>query len=299
MKTKSVILLTLIFFLPAISNAQVTDRLHRSQIQASPGNNGFLKKNSWLLSPNGQYYLIMQSDGNLVLYRGSDPNDNQGVIWHTNTYTGQETDSYLAMQDDGNLVVYRGQPGDYSNHVWNSETNRAQCNYYLSLQDDGNLVIYLGSGSNDNRGAIWSVKTGKIGQRRSFIAASSGNNGFLNKNDWLVSPCGSYYLIMQSDGNLVLYKGSGPENNQGLVWHTQTFTWQETDSYLAIQDDGNLVVYRGQPLDYSNPVWSSKTYGELGSYYLIVQDDGNLVIYRGTGLADNKGAIWSIQTGKL
>lgn len=97
MKSVSIIFLAWIFLLPAMLQAQETDRLHRYFITASPGNNGFLKKNSWLLSPNGQYYLIMQSDGNLVLYKGSGPNDNQGVVWNTRTYTGQETDSYMAI----------------------------------------------------------------------------------------------------------------------------------------------------------------------------------------------------------
>ena len=29
---------------------------------------------------------------------------------------------------------------------------------------------------------------------------------------------GSYFPIMQSDGNLVVYRGTGPQNNRGFVW---------------------------------------------------------------------------------
>lgn len=85
MKALSIIFLAWIFLLAAAGQAQETDRLHRFYIPASPANNGFLKKNSWLLSPNGQYYLIMQSDGNLVIYRGTGLRDKGGAVWSIKT----------------------------------------------------------------------------------------------------------------------------------------------------------------------------------------------------------------------
>lgn len=43
---------------------------------------------------------VMQTDGNFVLYEGSK------VIWATNTYRSNR-DAYLVLQNDGNLVMYR------------------------------------------------------------------------------------------------------------------------------------------------------------------------------------------------
>ena len=68
----------------------------------------YLSVNDYLVSDNGQFFAVMQSDGNFVLYRGSGPSDNQGYIWsisHTSLPTGQY---FAIMQSDGNFVVYHG-----------------------------------------------------------------------------------------------------------------------------------------------------------------------------------------------
>lgn len=99
----------------------------------------------------------------------------------------------------------------WSNAVYNNTPN---INYFLVLQDDGNMVIYRGSGPNDNQGLIWSTNTtgkkqkpdpkytadkGKYGKNWVGIGATLAVGDFIGSND------GSTYLIMQSDGNLVLY----------------------------------------------------------------------------------------------
>ena len=79
-------------------------------------------------SPNEQYSLNMQSDGNLVEYG---PN---GAIWAscTNSWPG----SIATMQDDGNFVVYG--PG----HIARYATGTSSRNSVLQVQNDGNMVIY-------------------------------------------------------------------------------------------------------------------------------------------------------------
>ena len=88
------------------------------------------------------------------------------------------------------------------------------CQYFLVLQDDGNMVIYKGTPSNVEGGAVWT--TGTNGQQQSpnpnWIATKgqTGTNyiSFLSSlmpGQWIGSNDGSLMLIMQSDGNLVLY----------------------------------------------------------------------------------------------
>jgi hypothetical protein len=95
-----------------------------------------------LSSPNGQFSLRLQEDGNLVLYS----QDGQ-PMWATGT-DGQEV-STATMQADGNLVLYS--PG--GDAVWASNTFGAD-GAYLVLQDDGNLVIYGADGS-----PLWASNT--------------------------------------------------------------------------------------------------------------------------------------------
>jgi surface antigen/lysophospholipase L1-like esterase len=94
-----------------------------------------LKPGEALLSSDRQYALVMQGDGNLVLYHLN------GVVWHTST---SHAGSRVSMQGDGNFVIYNksGQA------VWATMTN-GKDGAEIQLQTDGNLVIYK-SGS-----AVW------------------------------------------------------------------------------------------------------------------------------------------------
>lgn len=94
-----------------------------------------------IVSDNLKYRLIIQPDGNLVLYNNSAP------IWHANT-VGSAAPT-LVMQSDGNLVLY----AQGSVPVWNSRTVTGLYSM-LRLQDDGNLVMYA-NGNNPK----WSTGT--------------------------------------------------------------------------------------------------------------------------------------------
>lgn len=86
----------------------------------------YLQTSLSLVSPNKQYRLRMQPDGNLVLYKGETP------LWYTRTTSGKKA----IMQTDGNFVVY-----DAQNRVaFNTGTN-GRPGARMVLQDDGNLVI--------------------------------------------------------------------------------------------------------------------------------------------------------------
>lgn len=103
--------------------------------------NGTVVKNQEIMSSGYKYSLIMQSDGNLVLYKCGSP------IWSTGTVGA--SDPTLVMQNDGNLVIYAsgGRP------VWSSNTVSGQ-NSVLKLQNDGNMVMY-GAGNTPR----WSTGT--------------------------------------------------------------------------------------------------------------------------------------------
>lgn len=89
-----------------------------------------LKAGNQLTSRNHRYRLVLQKDGNLVLY-----DDRRHALWASNT-RGQKVEKCV-MQRDGNLVLYHynGRP------IW--ATNTAdKPGAFLSVQNDGNLVIY-------------------------------------------------------------------------------------------------------------------------------------------------------------
>ena len=102
--------------------------------------------------------------------------------------------------------------GGWSNAVYNTTTPTE--NYFLILQDDGNMCIYLGSGPNDNQGGVWCAMTnGQQQQGNPLMVAANNkfgqnwmpNGSVLNPGEYLSYTNGNLVLIMQSDGNLVLY----------------------------------------------------------------------------------------------
>ena len=122
-------------------------------------------------------------------------------------------------------------------------------------------------------------------------AASAGSTTLLPGNsivtggiDAIVS--GNWHiLVMQQDGNVVLYNPSGV-----AIWSTNT--WGEGGQVFIMQSDGNLVLYGD-----NGALWASQTAGNPGAF-LNVQDDGNLVVYRaGSTTETANNALWASNTG--
>jgi hypothetical protein len=103
--------------------------------------------------------------------------------------------------------------GGYSNAVYDARAS--QSNYFLILQDDGNMVVYKGTSPSDTQSVIWATGTdrSKLQSANPNYVASKGKYGknwissgsTLAAGDWVGSNSGNMALIMQSDGNLVLY----------------------------------------------------------------------------------------------
>jgi hypothetical protein len=166
----------------------------------------YLKPGQYRRSPNGIYTLIMQTDGNAVLYKG------RTALWASVTNRKSST---LIMQRDGNLVVISGRTP-----IWASNTG-GSTGAYLAVQSDSNLVIY-----NVRNKAVWF---------RHMVIGTLGSGRLLKTYDMLFSPSRVYRLQMQTDGNLVMVK-----NGKTPVWSTRTVS---KGAFAVMQTDGNLVVY--------------------------------------------------------
>ena len=80
--------------------------------------------NGSILSPNGTYSLVLQGDGNLVLYQY-----NYTPFWAS--YTQGKQVAKAVMQADGNFMVY----DTANNAIWNSMTaNRSGISSYYAKQ---------------------------------------------------------------------------------------------------------------------------------------------------------------------
>jgi hypothetical protein len=201
-------------------------------------------------SANGSHQLVMQTDGNLVVY-----SSDGRALWTSRT-AGRGA-AFVAGRD-GNLAVV-----DHSGHpVWMSATGRKGAGRLL-VQNDGNVVLYRNSGS-----PLWATHSidpfpapipGRIpSMMRRGQTLSSGQS--------LVSPNQRYSAVLQSDGNFVV---SGPGR---VLWASNSMGWNE-DS-LTLQPDGNLVLYT----NFGLPLFQTRTNGRSAAI-LAIQDDGDVVLY--------------------
>lgn len=86
-------------------------------------------------SCDGRFSLVMQLDGNLVLYQ-----NNVGALWSTGT--NGKGGHHAVMQTDGNFVLYTTNgTALWSSGTWNN------CGAWLNVQTDGNLVVYSRAGN--------------------------------------------------------------------------------------------------------------------------------------------------------
>jgi hypothetical protein len=203
-----------------------------------------------LVSPNRWFTLRMQGDGNLVLEAGGT------VLFATGT-SGWPGARLQNQSDDGNIVLLA--PGDRP--LWDTETF-GNPGTVLQLQDDGNLVAVAPNGR-----AVFSTNTIVNPGGPSANGKSRMLPGEVLKADQrLVSPNRRYTLVMQGDGNLVLYRDGSralfdtrTEGRQGVRLQNQS-------------DDGNIVLLAPR----EQVLWDTETFGNPGTV-LQLQDDGNLV----------------------
>jgi hypothetical protein len=171
-----------------------------------------------LSSPNGDYQLNMQCDGNLTL--NLLPENRQ--VWASGT--GGMEGSVLQMQGDGNAVVYS--PGHIAQ--WESHT-AGNPGSTLAIQDDGNLVV-VAPGNHP----IWSTGTVGAGQyvdtpkpppasadsffgddcqgsgRSAIVRATADDSGFAKKLEYYISPA-------EKKAKVAVYQYGAPPGLTGLT----------------------------------------------------------------------------------
>ena len=140
-------------YVSTLTSGNKTDRLKPNQL---------LAVGQYLVVPG--YQLIMQADGNLVLYKVF-PSGGKEALWAT----GGPGAVRAVMQPEGNFVVYGAAP---KNHVYWATDNGGQRGAFAVLQKDGNFVVYRP----DGKSVIWD--SGTWGGVKSGSHNSGGILGF-------------------------------------------------------------------------------------------------------------------------
>ncbi|HXA34378.1 MAG TPA: hypothetical protein VNV87_19165, partial [Acidimicrobiales bacterium] len=234
-----------------------------------------LNAGACLMSTNGEYLFIMQSDGNLVLYFNQAGTNYP--VWASGTQNNPGSHAYF--QGNGTLFVY----SDTGAALWKSPGVVSE-NGYLAVQNDGNVVNYANNVPGAIPYAAWSLNTN----------SNRGNTLYsgevLNPSQTLTD--NNYTLTMQTNGAAVL---SQPNSFQG---HSSSACplWTEpgirsasssginyqgaTDpgAYLVMQPTGNLALFSPS----GTLIWQSNTPNYPGAT-AILGSNGELSIYANGG----------------
>jgi hypothetical protein len=165
---------------------------------------------------------------------------------------------------------------------------KENCQFFLVLQDDGNMCIYKGTDPTDNKGGVWCTMTNtqQKDPNPDFVA-SKGKNGRnylklgegLSTNEWIGSTNGSMMLIMQSDGNVVLYtfikkegcttdadnKTTGKSSNIALYQFDEGVFSGNMGKIAYIDKDSTLHEYPDSMLSKTNNYYSIENVDTSGN----------------------------------
>jgi len=182
---------------------------------------------SYLVDNNSQTYTPTQCQQNAQQmgyeYYGLQytTDGSTGECWLSNDFAqtieyGAANNCTVGSNENGAMLG-----GGYSNAVYN--TNLPQSNYILIVNDSGSIAVQRGTSPSDNQGVIWSNAFTPADPNPQYVATNGvyGQNWItqgqtLAAGDWIGSPNGYAVLMMQSDGNLVLYTFTMQANCQTM-----------------------------------------------------------------------------------
>ena len=160
-------------------------------------------------SSNGRVRLVMQTDGNLVLYR----NDDNVALWSSHTWN--TTVVRAMMQADANLVCY----DVFNRALWASGTN-GKGGVTAVLQDDGNFVIYTAAGS-----PVWASNTWHDWS----LTSANTDDQHLDTGQWMNSTASA--------------ARTGLISGHTRIWTTNEFTGFHGSVFPALFDDQNKMIW--------------------------------------------------------
>ena len=149
------------------------------------------------------------------------------------------------------------------------------------LAKDGSYKYFGTQNASDGKG--WCVASNELSEVTQYGVASNctAQNGNQMGGPWSnavysVDPDGQYYMLLE-DGNMSIYRGASPTDNQGLIWQTGTAGQQLSANPNTVATNGKFGrnwMASGDTLSPGDFVGSND-----GTIALVMQGDGNLVLY--------------------
>lgn len=228
--------------------------------------NTTLVSNQSIKSQDGSATLVMQNDGNLVMYT-----NNMNKVKYSSASNFIPKGVMAQMKNNGALVV----KDNTGLEIWTTGV-LGTSTYILYISNDGelNVLDYVTGKSQPIQFPSFPPPQYTSGaySRDSIKWTTLASGGMIT------SPSGKATLVMQTDGNLVSYIG-GKCSGSGcvggtVVSYTGTYGGNNGGNTLLLKPDGSLNVI---PKTGGTPVWSSPSL-RMSRYILTIDDSGILYL---------------------
>jgi hypothetical protein len=215
------------------------------------------------MQPNGLAIVWAMGDGPCPMYVLPTLTAATNTIGSYNNWRYEWTaqpvpGSQLTMQSGGNLVLTA--PG--GSVLW--QLGQQVAGTSLTMQDDGNLVAYGASGN-----PLWSTQTDVQRGAELCPGATLQNDQVLRSWNWPNASSWEQLQFAQDDGEGAELDvvGMSSDGSAGGVSHVFRSKSAISDPYLVMQEDGNLVVYPpGAVANGDTAEWATGTNGNPGAW---------------------------------
>ena len=247
----------------AVSNDQPT--ITKLGPALTPGNFSVV----WLSNTSGQSGNVatLTSQGSLAVYSSSGQR-----LFYTD-YSKSQPSNYLGCYQDSEPRALEFHGGGF-NYQTCQQLARQLGHTYFGLQ-------YSTTGENaqctSSNSLSQSTRYGPAGNCTQLSNGNWSGGGWSNAVYNANNPSSNYYLILQDDGNLVVYRGTSPNDNQGFIWASGTNgkAKDANPDWVASKGKyGRNYMTQGSVLAAGDWIGNN-----TGTMQLLMQADGNLALY--------------------
>lgn len=213
-------------------------------------------------------YAFLSPSGTLTIINNektifSTQNDTTPPANYIGCYTDQSTRAIPLLKD-----------GNSWNNNYSSAFSYATANKmnYFSIQSANQSGYGQAGFTNDITTATKYGKATNCKQVNGYYVGGAWSNAIYSVNYSV-----AYYLILLDNGNMEIHLGKSPDDDQGLLWQTNTTGKQQMETELYSAQNGKFAKNWC-------PVGGTLMSGEFigspsGNLALIMQPDGSLVLY--------------------
>ncbi|RSS83830.1 hypothetical protein [Streptomyces sp. WAC06614] len=227
--------------------------------------------------------LVMQADGNLVLYALGNPGGYNLPLWYSGTYGNPG--AYATFQEDGNFVVYRQGGGPQTGGgLWHTATYGTQSGSISATLLGGEFSVF---GRASGVAQRWT--TGSAERQPYLCTQYVDASQPWWRGNWAQSA--TVWLVLQRDNNLVMYRKSDGK----AIWNSGTYGGPAVSLQMSSLYPGDMTITEYTGDNNGKVRWRTYTHGNAGAWALL-QDDGNFVVYKKDGGPGKGGALWNTAT---